>query len=387
MQPPSWPASGGSCGDGSHSSGDGGGCSGDGDGKRTRVGTGERGWSDDGCGASRDSRRAGGWVGRRPGSGAGLADLAAWARLTGVAGLLAATERQPPPSGPCSSAASRGWWPRDAPQPRGGRLPFGGGDAPQPATLLLVGGAGGVPPLVPASAHPCPPGTAPPPDGGVVAYSSVPSPTSTTPKRPLSADGRSAAAAPGAASRPTVATAAAGHQWSPLAVDMVAGAVAGLACDAVMHPMDTIKARLQAQRGPPWRYRGIVHCATRSVRDLGTSGGEEAARVPSARAACNLCGRGAVLRSHFECLPTSLLAHLPNGPTDAARHMLPGCAVTTFSCPQAFPEACMPVLAPSSSAHPSPMRSCLAPTARPRGSSHPIPLLPLGFPPTPSLCS
>ncbi|GAB0492363.1 hypothetical protein MMPV_003625 [Pyropia vietnamensis] len=54
---------------------------------------------------------------------------------------------------------------------------------------------------------------------------------------------------------------------------MAAGAVAGLACDSVMHPMDTIKARLQVQRGPPWRYRGIIHCATRSVRDLGFAKG------------------------------------------------------------------------------------------------------------------
>jgi len=318
MLPPPWPASGGSCGDGCHGGDDSGGCRGSGGGKRTRGGTGERRWSDDGCGARCDCRRAGGWVGQPPGSGAGLVDLATWTRRTSVAGLLAATKRQPPPSGPCSAAAARGSWPRDGPQKRGGRWHLGGEHAAQPGTLLLVGGAGGVPPLVPTSAPPCSPGTPPPPGGGVVAYSSVPSPTSTTPKRPLSADGRSAAVVPGAASRPTVATAAAGHQWSPLAVDMAAGAVAGLACDAVMHPMDTIKARLQAQRGPPWRYRGIVHCATRSVRDLGTSGGEEGATLTPARAACDLCGGGAVARCHFGCLPTALLAHLPNGPTDAA---------------------------------------------------------------------
>lgn len=41
--------------------------------------------------------------------------------------------------------------------------------------------------------------------------------------------------------------------------DLVAGAAAGLACDLVLHPVDTVKSRLHVQRGPPFKYHSMLH--------------------------------------------------------------------------------------------------------------------------------
>lgn len=41
--------------------------------------------------------------------------------------------------------------------------------------------------------------------------------------------------------------------------DLIAGAMAGLACDLVLHPVDTVKSRLHVQRGPPFKYRSMFH--------------------------------------------------------------------------------------------------------------------------------
>lgn len=41
--------------------------------------------------------------------------------------------------------------------------------------------------------------------------------------------------------------------------DLIAGGLAGLCCDLVLHPVDTVKCRLQAQKGPPFRYRSMIH--------------------------------------------------------------------------------------------------------------------------------
>lgn len=48
-----------------------------------------------------------------------------------------------------------------------------------------------------------------------------------------------------------------------LAIDAVAGAMGGLCADAVLHPVDTVKSKLQAQRGPPWMYHSMTHALQR----------------------------------------------------------------------------------------------------------------------------
>lgn len=141
-------------------------------------------------------------------------------------------------------------------------------DAP-PRRLLPLATTAGVPPAMCTSTPPTPspPGPYAPAAPSIVTYAPPPSATAGAPQRRPPAE--ASPPLPDGSPRPAAPPVG---RWlsSPLAVDMAAGAVAGLACDSVMHPMDTIKARLQAQRGPPWRYRGIIHCATRSVRDLGT---------------------------------------------------------------------------------------------------------------------
>ncbi|CDF33546.1 unnamed protein product [Chondrus crispus] len=41
--------------------------------------------------------------------------------------------------------------------------------------------------------------------------------------------------------------------------DLIAGGLAGLACDLALHPIDTVKSRLHVQKGPPFKYRSIFH--------------------------------------------------------------------------------------------------------------------------------
>lgn len=48
------------------------------------------------------------------------------------------------------------------------------------------------------------------------------------------------------------------ERWAIIS-DLVAGAAAGLACDLVLHPVDTVKSRLHVQRGPPFKYRSMFH--------------------------------------------------------------------------------------------------------------------------------
>lgn len=58
-----------------------------------------------------------------------------------------------------------------------------------------------------------------------------------------------------------------------IAIDLFAGAVAGVACDSVMHPVDTIKARLQAQRGNQLRYSGMFDCFRKVMKEEGARRG------------------------------------------------------------------------------------------------------------------
>lgn len=48
------------------------------------------------------------------------------------------------------------------------------------------------------------------------------------------------------------------ERWTILS-DLIAGALAGICCDALLHPVDTVKSRLHVQRGPPFKYRSIFH--------------------------------------------------------------------------------------------------------------------------------
>lgn len=48
------------------------------------------------------------------------------------------------------------------------------------------------------------------------------------------------------------------ERWSIFA-DFIAGGLAGLCCDALLHPIDTVKSRLHVQKGPPFKYRSMFH--------------------------------------------------------------------------------------------------------------------------------
>eukprot|EP00171_Calliarthron_tuberculosum_P017007 IDg17007t1 len=61
--------------------------------------------------------------------------------------------------------------------------------------------------------------------------------------------------------------------WRLVASDAVAGAIAGVCSDAVLHPVDTVKSRLQAQGGPPWIYRSMTHAVQRIVATEGVRRG------------------------------------------------------------------------------------------------------------------
>lgn len=50
-----------------------------------------------------------------------------------------------------------------------------------------------------------------------------------------------------------------GAERRAILADLAAGAAAGVACDALLHPIDTVKSRLHVQRGPPFKYRSMLH--------------------------------------------------------------------------------------------------------------------------------
>lgn len=54
--------------------------------------------------------------------------------------------------------------------------------------------------------------------------------------------------------------------------DFFAGALAGVACDAILHPLDTIKSRLHVQKGPPFKYRSLFHAFSMITRQEGPRG-------------------------------------------------------------------------------------------------------------------
>uniref|UniRef100_A0A0E0JFT4 Uncharacterized protein n=1 Tax=Oryza punctata TaxID=4537 RepID=A0A0E0JFT4_ORYPU len=59
-----------------------------------------------------------------------------------------------------------------------------------------------------------------------------------------------------------------GGEQESLATMLVSGGLAGVASWVCCYPLDVVKSRLQAQSYPP-RYRGIVDCFRRSVREEG----------------------------------------------------------------------------------------------------------------------
>lgn len=61
------------------------------------------------------------------------------------------------------------------------------------------------------------------------------------------------------------------ERWSILA-DFMAGGLAGVCCDAILHPVDTVKSRLHVQKGPPFKYRSMFHAFSLISRYEGPSG-------------------------------------------------------------------------------------------------------------------
>lgn len=61
------------------------------------------------------------------------------------------------------------------------------------------------------------------------------------------------------------------ERWSILA-DFVAGGFAGVCCDAILHPVDTVKSRLHVQKGPPFKYRSMFHAFSLITRNEGRRG-------------------------------------------------------------------------------------------------------------------
>lgn len=61
------------------------------------------------------------------------------------------------------------------------------------------------------------------------------------------------------------------ERWSVIA-DFIAGGLAGLCCDMILHPIDTIKSRLHVQKGPPFKYRSMFHAFTLVTRQEGRRG-------------------------------------------------------------------------------------------------------------------
>lgn len=57
---------------------------------------------------------------------------------------------------------------------------------------------------------------------------------------------------------PEVAPQKGSEKWTIIS-DLVAGAIAGLCCDGILHPIDTVKSRLHVQRGPPFKYHSMLH--------------------------------------------------------------------------------------------------------------------------------
>lgn len=70
---------------------------------------------------------------------------------------------------------------------------------------------------------------------------------------------------------PEVAARPGAERWSIIA-DFIAGGLAGICCDAVLHPIDTVKSRLHVQKGPPYKYRSMFHAFTVITRQEGRKG-------------------------------------------------------------------------------------------------------------------
>lgn len=50
-----------------------------------------------------------------------------------------------------------------------------------------------------------------------------------------------------------------GSETWTIVSDLIAGAIAGVCCDTLLHPVDTVKSRLHVQAGPPFKYRSMIH--------------------------------------------------------------------------------------------------------------------------------
>lgn len=61
------------------------------------------------------------------------------------------------------------------------------------------------------------------------------------------------------------------ERWSIFA-DFIAGGLAGICCDTMLHPIDTVKSHLHMQKGPPYRYRSMFHAFAVITRQEGRKG-------------------------------------------------------------------------------------------------------------------
>lgn len=63
-----------------------------------------------------------------------------------------------------------------------------------------------------------------------------------------------------------------GAERFAILADFIAGGLAGVACDAVLHPLDTVRAKLHVQQGPPFKYRSMFHAFSLITRQEGPRG-------------------------------------------------------------------------------------------------------------------
>ncbi|CAN8070886.1 unnamed protein product [Agarophyton chilense] len=71
---------------------------------------------------------------------------------------------------------------------------------------------------------------------------------------------------------PTVASGPGSEKWTIIS-DLLAGGLAGICCDAVLHPVDTVKSRLHVQQGPPFKYQSMLHGFRLIIRQEGLQKG------------------------------------------------------------------------------------------------------------------
>lgn len=71
---------------------------------------------------------------------------------------------------------------------------------------------------------------------------------------------------------PSLATDPGSEKWTIIA-DLVAGGLAGICCDSMLHPVETVKSRLHIQNGPPFKYRSMLHAFRLIIKEEGVRKG------------------------------------------------------------------------------------------------------------------